>query len=272
VTSASPLLLEGGAAEILDSAPTPRGPDRAPASSPGFALDIALDEVLARRDRAVVRVWRPEERAVVLGVASRAADELFLDLCRSDRLAVLRRSTGGGAVLVTPEVACFSCVMPHASHPKAKQISGAYALVFRGLARALGMLGLDVDFERPGDVALSGRKIVGLAQARRRRATLVHGVVPVDLDNELIERYVAHPPKEPPYRSGRRHADFVTSLARKTGSSGEDLMSRTLSVLAAGLCDGDTAAIGADELDGILAEARSLVDERYGRDEWTYRL
>jgi lipoate-protein ligase A len=267
VASTCPRLLEGAAAELGRSSIATNGLNRAQA----FALDIALDEVLVRRDSAVVRVWRPPERAAVLGVASRAADELLLERCRTDNLPVLRRSTGGGAVLVTPEVACFSCIMPHARHPEAKQISGAYALAFEGLARAFRMLGLDVNFERPGDVALSGKKIVGLAQARRRNATLVHGVVPVELDSESIERYIAHPPSEPPYRSGRRHRDFLTTLARETGSSGEELMQRTLHALARGLCDGEPVVSERDELNGLLVEARSLVDERYGRNDWSFR-
>jgi lipoate-protein ligase A len=261
-------LLEGAAVE-LGRCPEAQG---GPLGPRAFALDIALDEVLVRRGSPVVRVWRPLQRVVVLGVASRAADELLLEQCRADNLPVLRRSTGGGAVLVTPDVACFSCIMPHERHPKAKQISGAYALAFEGLARAFGTLGLDVDFERPGDVALSGRKIVGLAQARRRRATLVHGVIPVGIDPELFERYIAHPESEPPYRSGRRHRDFVTTLARETGSSGEVLMRRTLSALAQGLSGAEPSAAEPDGLAELLAEARKLVDERYGRDDWTYRL
>jgi len=175
-------------------------------------------------------------------------------------------------VLLTPEVACFSVVTPHARHPKAKNISGAYALAFEGLARAFRMLGLDVSFERPGDVALSGRKIVGLAQARRRRATIVHGVVPVGLDRRLIGRYIAHPKTEPAYRAGRPHGEFVTTLERETGVSGEELMTSTLRALARGLCDGEPKAPGGSEVDGLLTEARRLVDERYGREDWTYRL
>ncbi len=252
----------------------------------GIALDIALDEALTRHAQAMVRVWCPPARAAVLGVASEAAAELLLEQCRADRLPVFRRSTGGAAVLLTREVACFSSVMPHASHPEAKSISGAYGLAFRGLARAFRTLGLDVCFERPGDVSVSGRKLVGLAQARRRHATLVHGVVPVGLDSDLIERYLAHPPAEPAYRAGRPHRDFVTTLARETGASGEELMRRTLRALALGLSGGEpaevgpgpsghdsdpTLQVGPDALGELLGEARRLVDERYGRDDWTYR-
>ena len=175
-------------------------------------------------------------------------------------------------MLLTQEVACFSLVTPHARHPKTRSISGAYAFAFEGLARAFGMLGLDVSFERPGDVALSGRKIVGLAQARRRQATIVHGVVPVGLDPELIGRYIAHPDTEPGYRAGRPHRDFVTTLERETDAYGEELMSSTLRALARGLCDGEPEVSGGSEIDELLTEARRLVGERYGRDDWTYRL
>ena len=266
--SARPRLLEGAAVDLLQATGVPAGPRQAG----DCALDIALDEAVVRRADAVVRVWQPPQPGVVLGVASRVAEELHLERCRADGLDVSRRSTGGGVVLLAPEVACFSVVTPHTRHPKTRSISGAYALAFEGLARAFRILGLEVGFERPGDVALSGRKIVGLAQARRRQATIVHGVVPVGLDRGLIGRYIAHPRTEPAYRGGRPHRDFVTTLERETGASGEGLMSRTLRALARGLCCGEAEALGRSELDGLLAEARRLVEERYGRDDWTYRL
>ena len=42
---------------------------------------------------------------------------------------------------------------------------------------------------------------------------LYHAVLNVSMKVEVLERYIAHPPREPDYRKGRPHKDFVTSLS-----------------------------------------------------------
>lgn len=39
-----------------------------------------------------------------------------------------------------------------------------------------------------------------------------HAVLNVSETPEFIGRYLKHPSREPDYRSGRRHEDFVTSV------------------------------------------------------------
>ena len=238
-----------------------------------LALDLALDELLVSRAEALARVWSPPGRAAVIGVGSKAAAELDLEACRADGLRVLRRMTGGSAVLVTPEVACFSLVFPHALFPDAKRISGAYGLATTLTARALGELGLSAEFEPPGDLAIGGRKLVGFAQARRRRATLVHGVIPVALDLTELERYLAHPPREPAYRAGRAHEEFVTTVAMSVERHAPELGSRPVEdVLGAlGLAFCGRGASGEPPREDELAEAAPLVREKYTNDGWTFR-
>jgi lipoate-protein ligase A len=62
------------------------------------------------------------------------------------------------------------------------------------------------------DVAVEDRKISGNAQARRWKASLVHGTLLVDFDFELAEKLLLHPPREPEYRRGRSHRDFLVTL------------------------------------------------------------
>ncbi len=229
-------------------------------------LDLALDELLVSRAEALARAWSPSGRAAVIGVGSKAAAELDLAACRADGLRVLRRMTGGSAVLVTPEVACFSLVFPHALFPAAKKISGAYGLATTLTARALRALGLAAEFEPPGDLAIGGRKLVGFAQARRRKATLVHGVIPVALDLTELERYLAHPPKEPAYRAGRAHEEFVTTVARELGGCPVDDVLGALGEAFCGPC-----VTGDPPSEEELAAAAVLAGEKYENDEWTFR-
>jgi lipoate-protein ligase A len=63
-------------------------------------------------------------------------------------------------------------------------------------------------------VAIGDLKISGNAQARKWRAVLLHGTLLVDADVELMEAVLRHPRKEPEYRRGRAHRDFVVTLAQ----------------------------------------------------------
>ena len=62
------------------------------------------------------------------------------------------------------------------------------------------------------DVVVGDRKISGNAQARRWGGVLLHGTLLRDLDLALVEACLRHPPREPEYRRGRSHRDFLTTL------------------------------------------------------------
>ena len=45
-----------------------------------------------------------------------------------------------------------------------------------------------------------------------RQWMLYHGTLLLSMDLELVEQLLPHPPREPPYRRGRSHADFLANL------------------------------------------------------------
>jgi lipoate-protein ligase A len=63
-----------------------------------------------------------------------------------------------------------------------------------------------------GDLVFRGRKVSGSAQRRGRRAILHHGTILYDFDASLATRYLKEPARQPPYRAGRRHSDFLGNL------------------------------------------------------------
>jgi len=267
------------------------------------ACDLALDEILLDRGEAVARVWTPARRgrlsacpcvstrsqecvrqhaqageaalAAVLGVASKARDELRAEACEADGVEILRRQSGGAAVLVGPGVACFTIVFPYASCPAAGTIGGAYRLAASTVARALDAVGVPacaccrthadrrVELQPPGDLACGGRKVAGMAQARRRLAAMVHGVIPVEIDPGDLDRYLAHPPDEPAYRAGRPHGGFVAAVSELADGC---TTPRVLDALAEAF-HLPRSSPSADE----LAEAGRLAARKYGTREWTFR-
>ena len=73
------------------------------------------------------------------------------------------------------------------------------------------------------DLALGDRKVGGSAIYREKGLLYYSTTLLIEPDVEGMERWLAHPPREPEYRAGRGHGEFV---ARVKGLSAEALSTR----------------------------------------------
>ena len=179
--------------------------------------NLACDEALldACEDGAgpeTLRFWEPERHFVVLGYSNPLGSEVRLEACRSAGVPILRRLSGGGTVLQGPGVLNYSLVLRAASAPL-RTISGTNKTVMERLRAALQPL-LDGPVAAQGDtdLALAGLKFSGNAQRRRKNALLFHGTFLLGLDLSLVEKLLPLPRKQPAYRGGRGHREFLTNL------------------------------------------------------------
>ncbi len=183
----------------------------APPASVGInlAVDEMLVEAAGAQDRSVLRLWWGDRPTVVIGNSEKPEVVADLPACERLGVAIVRRRSGGGAVLQTAGVLNYSLTAPLASglDVKAAFVAGALLLV-----EALARLGLTAQMRGTSDVAIGERKVSGNAQARRRGGLLLHGTVLYDIDMDLLEACLRHPPREPDYRAGRQHRDFLTTV------------------------------------------------------------
>lgn len=166
------------------------------------AHNMARDEALLAEGVPTVRLygWRPA--CVSLGRAQTDA-EVDLDAARAWGLDVVRRATGGGAILHEESEVTYAVVLP-LDHPGLpKDVPGSFAFLSRGVVLALQALGLPADVESVADntretlcyvrrqgtnVMVGGRKISGGAQRRDGNAVLQHGTVIVERGDERMAR------------------------------------------------------------------------------------
>lgn len=151
----------------------------------GLPADLHL-RPLAPLDRCRVQVLVPHRSALVLGSTQRPASVDAEALARSG-LDLVRRRSGGGAVLVTPDDPLWVDVDLARADPRwDDDVTASFAWLGAAWAGALGELGLDVTVHAgpyepgrwgglvcfagrgPGEVFLGGRKVVGIAQRRTR--------------------------------------------------------------------------------------------------------
>lgn len=138
------------------------------------------------------QVWlcEPTDAAIVLG-SRQSPDLLDRTACERAGLAIVRRRSGGGAVLVRArEMVWVDLVLPHGVAPD--DIRGAMRWAGDRWVEALARPGLTVHAggmvctpwsdlvcfagTGPGEVIVGGRKLVGLSQRRTRHGIRIQGM------------------------------------------------------------------------------------------------
>ena len=176
------------------------------------AMNMALDEALlysvARGDSPpVLRFYRWRPATVTLGYAQSVSADIDLEVCRQASLDVVRRSTGGRAVLHDNEVT-YSVIAPSVSGLFGLSVLDSYRAISEVLQKALQQLGLTaklvpgrprgeqlsaakaICFSAPSqyELVIGDRKVAGSAQKRHGQAFLQHGSIPLELDLDLLGR------------------------------------------------------------------------------------
>ena len=181
--------------------------------------NLALDEALladaeaaaaSGRDLGYLRLWESPDHFVVLGSACSLEKDVWVDRCRQDAIPILRRASGGGTVLQGPGCLNFSLALPLAHAPGLREIHSSYRAILGPSAAALGIDGIAL--RGSCDLALGEKKFSGSAQKRKRHCLLHQATLLYDFDLELMPRYLRRPEKQPNYREGREHVDFVMNL------------------------------------------------------------
>ena len=227
------------------------------------AANLAVeDHLLEAADRGeageALRIWRPEQPFVVVGYANSVATEVDRPACQAGGIPVLRRISGGGTVVQGPGVLCYAVILEVERRPELATIPGTNAYVLDRVMAALQPL-VEGRIERQGDtdLVLAGRKFAGNAQRRKRRTVLFHGSLLLQADLTMIGRLLRHPTREPVYRAGRAHGEFLRNLNLDPGR------------VAAALRSTWGASEPLPALD--LAAVQSLAIDRYESAEWNAR-
>lgn len=188
----------GNVWRLVDSGPGP-GP-----------WNLALDEAIFQSVRSgasppTLRLYRWSAPALSIGYAQDRDRDVDRDACRARGIAVIRRFTGGRAVLHDAEVT-YSVAAPAGLPGFGTGLDAAYRMVAAGLIAGLRLLGLSAVVPSPGprdpshpprpaacfaatarhEIAVAGRKLIGSAQRREGGAFLQHGSILLESHAELL--------------------------------------------------------------------------------------
>ena len=231
---------------------------------PSLSQNLALDEVLLsdvdeEASQAVLRFWEVPGYCVVLGRSNRSETEVDLETCRADGVPVIRRSSGGGAVVLGPGCLAFSLALPLTDAQRALGVGALTRELMNRMALALRPVTPEVIACGTSDLARDGRKFSGNAQRWLSNTFLHHGTILYQFDLPRIGRYLRQPSRQPDYRSGRGHEAFVMNLDASRSSLIE-LLSDAWHATPA-------------ECDPLAVDrARQLSDSKYSSADWSILL
>jgi lipoate-protein ligase A len=154
----------------------------------------------------------------VLGRGSKLEKELQLAACLKDGILLKRRRGGGCAVVLDPGNVIVSVTIP-------VQGLGHNLRYFRllnfWLIDGLTHLGFSRVYQDGiSDLVVDDRKVGGSCIYRTQTLLFYSICLLVDPEIERLERYLKHPPREPAYRKGRSHSQFVIGLNQFAASPG----------------------------------------------------
>lgn len=246
-------------------------------------LAMAIDEALAEavgegKSPQVVRLYGFSPPTLSLGRFQQARGLCSLDALAADGVTLVRRPTGGHAVLHDAECT-YSVIL---SKAEAEAMLGSsrkravYEFIARILVAGLANLGVKgvINASQKGDVhnpdcfgsageyeisSAAGRKLIGSAQMTTRKAILQHGSIPWENPGKKVFRYLSvgepvdsHDPSCLDEETGSPH-DF------------EQVRDAFAAAFRAAAPTEDSALSTEEE-----AAARGILQSRYASDEWTF--
>lgn len=235
------------------------------------AMHMALDEVITNKVAAgerppTLRIWEWETPAVVIGRFQAVRDEVFMDMADKYGVRVVRRSTGGGAMFCEPgTVITYSLSLPESMAND--DILASYRELEEWSITGLNDLGVNASHKPVNDIVNGEQKIGGSAQARRNRTVLHHTMLAYDLDIAKMLKVLKIGTEKISDKAIKSAEKRVSPIRTQVDRDREEVVEALVTSFAQGR-DLDEDAVTAEEQE--LAE--ELVKEKYGTDDWLYRV
>lgn len=258
------------------------------------AMNMAIDEAIltAHTEGKVpptIRFYAWTIPTLSIGYFQRIKREVDLDKTRERGVGLVRRATGGRAVLHDQELT-YSIIVSEDYPNIPKTITESYRLFSLGLLEGFRALGLNADlvsldkqngkqkaesaacFDSPSwyELVVEGRKVAGSAQTRQRGTILQHGSILLDLDVDLLFDLLR-------FRSDRMKQRLQQSFKEKAVAI-NDLTSQHVSwdeavdAFIEGFSKGMDIELRPEPLTPEeQATAAALTATRYGTDAWNMR-
>lgn len=149
---------------------------------------LAQEEWLAAKypHRDFFFIWQVQP-TVIIGRNQLLYKEVNTEYCREKGIRLVRRRSGGGAVLADMNNIMFSYITSSSS------VTTTFSAYTSMVARSLRLLGLDATDNSRNDILIGDRKVSGNSYYHMPGRSIVHGTMLYDYDAEMMQHALTPP-------------------------------------------------------------------------------
>jgi lipoate-protein ligase A len=171
---------------------------------------LKLEEALLRTNHenwVILNSGSP--KAIVMGISTTPDQVINLPLAVEKKIPIIQRFSGGGTVIVDENTLFVTFIFQKNVHSFELFPKNILEWCFHIFKQALNIPTFALI---ENDFTLEGKKVGGNAQYIKKDRFLHHTSFLWDFKDEAMD-CLLHPPKEPSYREGRNHLEFITKLS-----------------------------------------------------------
>lgn len=252
--------------------------------------NMAVDEAIMKtRQKGLVpptiRFYQWDPPGLSLGYNQKVKKVVNLEYCQQHNIDIVRRLTGGRAILHDDELT-YSLVV---EEDDLGNILESYKTISKGIITGLKKLGLKADlkplsgkkkapkgfsaacFDAPSwyEVVVNKKKLVGSAQVRKKGIILQHGSIPVNIDVDKLFNALKTDDNQLE-RIKKIFLQKATTINQATETRIE------IQILKEALVSGWEKNFNIKLVSGVLTKEeikiiQQLINEKYGSEEWNYK-
>lgn len=242
-----------------------------PAVSP--MMNLALDEVLAERvgageRRPTLRIWEWDRSAAVIGSFQSYKNEIDPEGAAKHGFDVIRRISGGGAMLMgAGQIITYSLYAP-ASLVAGLTFADSYAYLDDWVLQALQSIGIEATYQGLNDITSPKGKIGGAAQKRLANGGILHhATLSYDIDGQVMSEVLRIGREKLSDKGTTSAAKRVDPIRSQTGMGRREIIDAFIDRFAA-----FTGANRGSITDDEYAAAEELVRTKFSTDQWLHRV
>jgi len=228
--------------------------------------NMALDEMLMKSvgksttDTPTLRIYGWDPLAVSIGYFQSVEQEVNTEICKKTGVELVRRVTGGGAVLHDSELT-YSFI----TRKYPQNILESYRLICDPIISCLVNLGFNEPrFVPLNDVLVDGKKVSGNAQTRKDGILLQHGTILLDVDLDKMFSVLKIPKQKIHDKMINNVKQRVRGLNR-TFEEASSALERAFSMKFA-------SNLVVDEITSQeCRDSQMLIETKYGTRAWNWR-